>query len=277
MKQDSFKGLSLSAQTACDPPAVLRHSGDFRPGSSSTVEDPDRQLWATIQCYRTNSRSQRGTSRQHRSGALSDIFAERFGGGTRSRGAWAIGRSLHALGGVISTPHDLLRYGAVSYGRRRSALVVGYAAAHARDRTDEAWDGRRDGHYLKRDDRRGRPPPFTWRRRAGPGQQPDPGPRAQICASSRVQRRAQFEPERRSGRIEAVSWRRQPRSDTVIGATGPPVYVGRYSRPFADVIVTAENGAMLVQVIRKRDGIGGRVHAAVIRSLRIPSRTPSQQ
>jgi len=28
-------------------------------------------------------------------------------------------------------------------------------------------------------------------------------------------------------------------------------YAGRYSRPFADVLITIENGAMLVQIIRK--------------------------
>ena len=47
--------------------------------------------------------------------------------------------------------------------------------------------------------------------------------------------------------------------DPTPSATQPDLsaYVGRYSRPFADVLVSAEDGSMLVQVIRKGAGPGG--------------------
>jgi CubicO group peptidase (beta-lactamase class C family) len=170
---------------------------------------------------------------------------------------WAVGRYLHAAGGVVSTPRDLLRYAQFHMGdgaplfssdtlRRMHATVL---TKHGMDEEMAV----------------------TWNvTTAGGVRRVSHGGGTLGQQSNLV-----LVPEHRFAVAVVLNGGGSLGQDLVRAAlkeylgldSRDPVpspvqpelsaFLGGYSRPFADVLVSAENGAMLVQVIRKRDGPGG--------------------
>jgi CubicO group peptidase (beta-lactamase class C family) len=194
-----------------------------------------------------------------------DVMTMRFsvghvGGPTGSRVGrpWAIGRYLDAAGGVISTPGDLLKYaqfhlndGAPLFSsatlRRMHAPVL---TKHGMDEemavtwhVTTAGGVRRLSHGGGTLGQQSNLTLIPQHRFAVAVVMNGPGDLAQDAVRAALKEYLGLDTQ-----------------DPVPLSVQPELrpYVGRYSRPFADVIVSAENGVMLAQVIRKRDGPGGR-------------------
>lgn len=193
-----------------------------------------------------------------------DVMTRRFSvghvrGPTGSQVArpWRIDRSLHAAGGVISTPRDLLTYAQFHMSDGAALLSSNtlrrmHAAIVTKEGMDEqmavAWNVATDGGI----------------RRLFHG-----------GGTNGQQSHLTLIPERRFALAVVFNGGGSLGQDVVRTAlkeylgldsrdptpSGPQpdlnAYVGRYSRPFADVLVSVENGSMLVQVIRKSGGPGG--------------------
>lgn len=175
--------------------------------------------------------------------------------GPRVARPWPIGRYAHSAGGVISTPRDLLAYARFHMGsgasRVLSADTLGrmHATVFTKQGTDDemavTWHVTKAGGV----------------RRLGHG-----------GATVGQQALLTMVPERRfamalltnagAGERLGVDIARaavkeylaiDDRDPTPL-ATQPALdaYAGRYSRPFMDVVITVENGALLVQTIQKK-------------------------
>jgi len=170
---------------------------------------------------------------------------------------WPIGRYLHAAGGVISTPRDLLTYARFHLGDGSPLLSSEtlrrmHASVLTKHGTDEemavTWNVTNSGGV----------------RRVSHGG----GTLGQQSSLMLI-------PDHRFAVAVVMNGGGNLGQDLVraalkeyLGVDSPDplpsslqpelsAYVGRYSRPFADVVISAENEAMLVQVIRKSAGPGG--------------------
>ena len=188
----------------------------------------------------------------------SDVMTLRFAaghvdgpGGPRVARPWPIGRYAHPAGGVISTPRDLLAYAQFHMGNGAplfSADTLGrmHAAVLTKHATDEQMA-------------------VTWHVANGGGIRRISHGGGTLGQQSMLM----LVPERKfavavvvnsGGRLIQDVVRAAFKEfldiedrDPAPSATQPDLsaYTGRYTRPFADVLVSVDKGTMLVQTIRK--------------------------
>jgi CubicO group peptidase (beta-lactamase class C family) len=193
----------------------------------------------------------------------SDVMTRRFAVGHGPRGAtvlrpWPIGRYAHAAGGVICTAVDLLKYAQFHLGDGTSGgtRVLGSSTLQQMHRTAFVKQGM-DGEMA-----------ITWHvsstdgvRQVGHGG----GTLGQVSHLSLVPQRnfaiAILTNSAGGGRLirDVSRWALKEylavnETDPAAMAAQPAVaaYAGKYSRPFAEVVISAENERLFVQTIPKR-------------------------
>jgi CubicO group peptidase (beta-lactamase class C family) len=169
---------------------------------------------------------------------------------------WPIGRYAHAMGGIVATVPDILRYARFHLGLgpegvlSRAALQRMHAPQFAKQATDGdemaiTWHLSRVGG-LRQVGHNG----ATVGQQALLNMYPERGLAVALVTNGGRGARLAQDTSREALRLYATAIDRDP--EPLASQPDVTPYVGRYSRPYADVVVENDGGRLTVQSIQKR-------------------------